>query len=167
MTELTMSSLKIDSEQKLIHLLRLVKEQAIPVAAPAPAAPPPAPVEPAQQPAAGEQPPANEVIVTPDMIIEKLNVVRAGRSTKDPAVKIEIEQYVQQFSNDERTALLAFLEGLGQILTAGIDSSSAPDPADPYALQIQKDPNAPVRAAQPAPAPVAAPVAAVPIQVGG
>lgn len=160
----TMSKITINSEQKLIQLLRLVKEQA---ADPAAAPPPPPPAQsPVPAPAAATaQPAPNVEPVTSEKIIEKLNVVRSGRSTRDPSVKAEMEQYISQFTEEEKTALLAFLEGLGQILTAGVDSSAAADPADPYQLQIQRLAGA--SPSTPAPQAPPTPVASVPIQVGG
>jgi hypothetical protein len=78
----------------------------------------------------------------------------------------------KQFSEDEKTALSAFLEGLGQILTSGIDSADASDPGDPYSLEIKKSAGAsvansakaPTTGAAAAPAPVKGPV---PIRAGG
>jgi hypothetical protein len=163
----------ITSEKELINFLRGLREQAeeVPSAAPAPA-PAPAPagaIPPAQGNAPGAQQP-----ITVDDIIDKLNIVRAGRSTKDADVKRELDEYIAQFNEDEKMALVAFLQGLGQILTSGVDSADAADPADPYALQIKKSLGAStanaVRGATPAvsasPAP-AAPAGPVPIKVGG
>ena len=111
-------------------------------------------------------------VVTVEDIIDKLNIVRSGRSTKDSDVKRELEEYIAQFNEDEKQALVAFLEGLGQILTSGVDSDDAADPQDPYSLQIQKSagttagkalkPPQPGTAAKTAPTP-----GPVPIQVGG
>jgi hypothetical protein len=105
-------------------------------------------------------------------IIDKLNIVRSGRSTKDADVKRELDEYIAQFNEDEKTALVAFLEGLGQILTSGVDSNDASDPQDPYALQIKKSLGASSSNAAKAPTPaVAAPAAPtpgpVPIKIGG
>jgi len=141
----------IRTERELINFLRGIREQAE-----APAPPPAAPAAP----------------ITVDDIIDKLNIVRSGRSTKDADVKGELEEYVAQFDEDEKTALIAFLEGLGQILTSGVDSAEAADPRDPYALQIQKSAGATAANAAKAPTPSAAVAPAptpgpVPIKVGG
>jgi hypothetical protein len=159
---------KIRSERELVSYLRMIREAdetAAPPADPAASAPPapaPAPEAPAQE----TKP------ITVDDIVDKLNVVRSGRSTKDLDVKRELDEYINQFDEDEKTALLAFLQGLGQILTSGIDSQDAVDPADPYALQIKKSLGAKSAnsAATPSPAAAAAPAPApgpVPIKVGG
>jgi pyruvate dehydrogenase E2 component (dihydrolipoamide acetyltransferase) len=161
----------IKTERELLGVLRSMREQteAQPPAAadPAAAAAPAASAAPAPgAPAAPAQP------ITVEDIIDKLNIVRSGRSTKDSDVKRELEEYVAQFSEDEKQALIAFLEGLGQILTSGVDSDDAADPQDPYALQIQKSGGATasnaVRPPQPAAAAPAAPAPGpVPIKIGG
>lgn len=168
----------IKSERELISFLKLMREQA---EDPSAAAAPPAADAQAPTPAAGapatseaQQPEAEKKPITVDDIIEKINTVRSGKSIKDDNVRRELDEYVNQFNEDEKTALLAFLEGLGQILTSGIDSADAADPADPYALQIKKSLGASAanaaRAANPStsatPAP-AAPAGPVPIKVGG
>jgi hypothetical protein len=162
----------IRTEKELMSYLRKLHEQAAdapPPAVPAaPAAPAPAPAPAADQQAAQ---PSSEPITVED-IIEKLNIVRSGRSTKDSDVKRELEEYIAQFDEDEKTALVAFLEGLGQILTSGVDSDDAADPRDPYALQIQKSAGAttanavksPTPAVSPPPTPAPGPV---PIKIGG
>jgi len=152
----------IKTERELINYLRLMREQAddAPPVPPAdPAAAPPAPAETTEP-------------VTVDDIIEKINTIRSGKSIKDDDVHRELDEYVMQFSEDEKTALAAFLEGLGQILTSGIDSADAADPGDPYSLEIKKTPGAnvantsktPTPAVKAAPAPAKGPV---PIKVGG
>ena len=159
----------IRTEKELISYLRSIREQTEttpPTATPAPVAPSPAP-----EVRAGAAPATAEPI-TVDDIIEKLNIVRSGRSTKDADVKRELEEYISQFDEDEKTALVAFLEGLGQILTSGVDSEDAVDPQDPYALQIKKSLGASAANATKPPAPAAAPAPAptpgpVPIKIGG
>lgn len=161
----------LKTERELINFLKGIREQADAPAAPAPSTPPapvaaPGPLPPEQGQQAPQQP------ITVEDIIDKLNIVRSGRSTKDGDVKREMEEYIAQFNEDEKMALLAFLEGLGQILTSGVDSADAVDPQDPYALQIKKSLSAstanatktPTPSATPAPAPAPGPV---PIKIGG
>lgn len=159
----------IRTEKELVSYLRGIREQTEttpPAAAPAPASAAPAPEAGAPATTAPVEP------ITVDDIIEKLNIVRSGRSTKDGDVKRELEEYISQFDEDEKTALVAFLEGLGQILTSGVDSEDAVDPQDPYALQIKKSLGASAANATKTPAPAAAPAPAptpgpVPIKIGG
>jgi hypothetical protein len=159
----------LKTERELINYLRTMREQAEDPAAAQAASPTPSTGAPADQ---SGQPPAEKKPITVDDIIERINTVRSGKSIKDADVRRELEEYVNQFNEDEKTALLAFLEGLGQILTSGIDSADAADPADPYAIQIKKSLGAnTANAAQtPSPAAAAAPSPApgpVPIKVGG
>lgn len=69
--------------------------------------------------------------VTPEDIIEKLNTIRAGKSFKDEMIANKMNEYVESLSKAERTALLAFLKGLAQIVTGEVDAETATDPADP------------------------------------
>lgn len=163
----------IKSEKELIALLRGLREQADPP--PAPAAPAAASQPPATATGSDTTPGAPQPITVED-IIEKLNIVRSGKSTKDSDVKRELDEYISQFSEEEKTALVAFLQGLGQILTSGVDSADAADPADPYSLQIKKAPGvsssnaarAPSASTKPAAAPPVSPAPGpVPIKVGG
>lgn len=159
----------IKTERELINYLRLMREQADD----APPVPPADPAAPPADPAAAPPAPAETTEpVTVDDIIEKINTIRSGKSIKDDDVHRELDEYVMQFSEDEKTALAAFLEGLGQILTSGIDSADAADPGDPYSLEIKKTPGASVAntskastpAVKAAPAPAKGPV---PIKIGG
>ncbi len=158
----------IRSERELISYLRRLREQAADPATPATES---VPAAPETAPASGTQAPVQKPI-TVDDIIEKLNIVRSGRSTRDGDVKRELEEYIAQFNEDEKMALLAFLEGLGQILTSGVDSEDATDPQDPYALQIKRSLGASTSNATKSPTPNAASTPAptpgpVPIKIGG
>jgi hypothetical protein len=64
-------------------------------------------------------------------IIEKLNTIRAGKSFKDEAIARKMNEYVESLSKAERTALLAFLKGMAQIVTGEVPAEAATDPADP------------------------------------
>jgi hypothetical protein len=155
----------IRSERELVSFLKTMREQAEDPTAAA-ATPPADAAAPTAAPTA-ERPP-----ITVEEIIDKLNIVRSGRSTKDSDVRRELEEYVAQFSEEEKQALVAFLEGLGQILTSGVDSEDAVDPQDPYALQIQRSagasPGKALKTPQTAATPPAAPTPGpVPIKVGG
>jgi len=158
----------IKTERELLRYLRIIREQA----EDAPLADPAVVADPAAEPAPAVPAPAEAKPITVDDIIEKINTIRSGKSIKDDDIRRELNEYVSQFSEDEKTALSAFLEGLGQILTSGIDSADASDPGDPYSLEIKKSAGAsvansakaPTTGATAAPAPVKGPV---PIKVGG
>lgn len=82
--------------------------------------------------------------VTVDDVIEKLNSIRSGHSFRDDKVKGNMEQYVNSLSKAEKTALLAFLKGISQIVTGEIPSSDAVDPSsNPSDVKMKKGPAAP------------------------
>lgn len=67
--------------------------------------------------------------ISPLDIIEKLNMLRAGRSFRDPSIKQNLEKYVNSLNNEEKRNLLAFLTGLTEI-ASGImtaDQATIPD----------------------------------------
>lgn len=73
-------------------------------------------------------------------VVDKLNIIRSGHSLKDSAVKQNMESYIDNLSATERVALLAFLEGIGQILTGVIPAQQAPAPAkDPADVHMHKN----------------------------
>ena len=79
------------------------------------------------------------VNVTFTMIRDKLNTIRSGRSLRDRDIKDELKSYVMKLDGEERGALHAFLDGIGQILTAGIESEEAQEPSDdPYDIEMEK-----------------------------
>lgn len=68
--------------------------------------------------------------VTSDGLIATLNMIRAGRSFKEPDVSANLEKYFEeQLSDSERLALATFLSALRD-LTSGTPAEEAPDPGD-------------------------------------
>jgi len=95
--------------------------------------------EPEPEPEAEPQASAPEENITFTMIRDKLNTIRSGRSLRDRDIKDELKSYVMKLDGDERGALHAFLDGIGQILTAGIESEEAQEPSDdPYDIEMEK-----------------------------
>ena len=66
-----------------------------------------------------------------DSVIDRINVLRAGRSTKDKEIKKSLEDYYNKLDENERIVLKIFLEELSEILGGEIDGASAKDPSDP------------------------------------
>ena len=62
-------------------------------------------------------------------IINMLNMLRSGKSTKDPEIKDQLKGYFDGLDPGERQALFILLSGLSQILAGGVDGSEAPDPS--------------------------------------
>ncbi len=74
-----------------------------------------------------------------DAIVDKLNSIRSGKSFKDSAIKGSMEKYVDGLDAAEKTALLAFLKGIAQIVTGEIDPESAVEPEDkPAEVHMKK-----------------------------
>lgn len=68
--------------------------------------------------------------VTSDGLIATLNMVRAGRSFKEPDVAAQLKKYFEEQLNDsERLALATFLSALRD-LTSGTPAEEAPEPDD-------------------------------------
>ncbi len=64
-----------------------------------------------------------------DQIINMLNMLRSGKSTKDETVKKELGEYFDGLQPGDRQALFILLSGLTQIMTSGVDGAEAPAPA--------------------------------------
>lgn len=77
--------------------------------------------------------------VTVDDVVDKLNAIRSGRSFKDSRVSDAMDQYFQSLNKAEKTALLAFLRGIAQIVTGEVPGEQAMEPdAAPANVEMQK-----------------------------
>jgi len=107
-----------------------------------------------------------------DDIIDQLNMMRSGRSTKDKDVKDRLKTYITGLTPGERQSLFVFLIGLTGILTSGTDPVTAPDPSSiGIKVQAKRKPadSQPTNIAKKAVKPEDSPnsgTAAVPIIVG-
>lgn len=154
-------------ERRKRYLESLIKEAVTNVLAeqdqamsapPAPAAPPPpAPAQPPAPPAGNDLDPmqpssANQPFTVDDMI-ERLNVIRGGRSFTDPEVYGRLVTYFKTLDDASRQSLEKFLIELGKIV---IDVGQE-KPADPNGNQEPPaaQPPAPEASPTPAPAPIA------------
>lgn len=78
--------------------------------------------------------------VSTDDIVDKLNLIRSGKSLKDEDIANKMDEYVQSLTKPEKIALLSFLKGLTQIITGEIPVDSAADPSDEDAnISMEKD----------------------------
>ena len=68
--------------------------------------------------------------VTFDQVITLMNMMRSGKSTKDPRTKNSLGDYFKGLNSGERQALFVLLSGITQILAGGVDGNAAPDPAE-------------------------------------
>lgn len=66
--------------------------------------------------------------ITIEMIVEKLNSIRSGRSFKDQNILAQMSTYFDDLNDNEKLALYAFLKGISQIVTGEISGEQAMDP---------------------------------------
>lgn len=134
----------------LTEAVRIIKEEAVvgaaPVATPpmAPPAPPAAPVPPAQsEPVAPAQPvDGAPVVFDVDAMIEKLNLIRSGKSFADPEVYGQITTYFNALNDSDKSILENFLQSVSVMIV----DQDATQPG--MQTQTSQTPGAP-----PAPAP--------------
>lgn len=98
--------------------------------------------------------------ITLEMVIDKFNTVRAGRSFKEKSIKQQMMQYFEKLSDDEKVSLYAFLKGIAQIVSgeftgyAPVKPSDVSDTGEPASAE---QPAEPAPAESPAPPPAAPP----------
>lgn len=68
--------------------------------------------------------------VTFSQVVNMMNMMRSGRSTKDPETKKSLRDYFDGLNPGERQTLFVLLSGLTQILAGGVGGEEAPDPAE-------------------------------------
>lgn len=125
--------------------VRILKEQDIGMpGAPVSAVPPPAPPAPdvtmTPQPGAdGTQGPQGAKPFTVDEMIERLNVVRSGKSFSDPEVYGQLTSYFKGLSEPDKAVIDKFLQGLGRVVIQvdsaeqGSQAGGQPPPPAPAA----------------------------------
>ena len=59
--------------------------------------------------------------VTFDQVVTLMNMMRSGRSSKDPATKESLQDYFKGLNPGERQALFVLLSGLTQIIAGGVE----------------------------------------------
>lgn len=98
--------------------------------------------------------------ITLEMVIDKFNTIRAGKSFKDKAIKQQMMTYFDKLTDDEKVALYAFLKGISQIVSGEFTGYSPVSPADVGAAPAA--PGVPPAEGAAPPAPQAAPPAEAP-----
>ena len=89
--------------------------------------------EPVQQQAAAPTP-------SYDLMREKMNLIRSGKSLKDETVDRELRQYFEEMNTQEKMALIAFLTGISQIVAGEVPARKVPDPSEPpYKINMTRD----------------------------
>lgn len=84
--------------------------------------------------------------VTFSQVVTMMNMMRSGKSAKDPDTKQKLGEYFKGLNPGERQALFVLLSGLTQILAGGVAGHEAPDPSD---VGIKIDPKRSEAPAQP------------------
>lgn len=80
--------------------------------------------------------------VDSDMIVEKINTLRSGKSLNDANIRNKFDQYFNSLSDAEKTAMFAFFKGVAQIVTGEVPAEQAIEPSDsPANVKMQKGPN--------------------------
>lgn len=139
--------------EAIVNVLAEQDQGAEPVAAAPPAAAPPQAPPPASSPPAVTEPASPEQPFSVDDMIERLNVIRGGRSFTDPEVYGRLVTYFKTLDDSARDSLEKFLVELGKIvIDVGQEVQKSAPPAEPL----------PPAAAEPVapPSPPQAPIAA-------
>jgi hypothetical protein len=68
--------------------------------------------------------------VTAEMLKQKLNMIRSGKSLSDATISSEFQEYYNNLTEEERLALWTYLSGLAQILAGAVSGDAATDPED-------------------------------------
>jgi hypothetical protein len=129
------------------------EQQVAPVAAAQPPASLPAPTDVAPvDPNAPAAPPA-QVAMSLDDLIEKLNLIRGGRSFTDPEVYTKMGEVFKTFTDQQKTNLDASLSKVIDVIVNPDEQQPAPAPAAPPAQDQAPQNPPPAPQASPAPAP--------------
>jgi len=82
--------------------------------------------------------PSAEDIANADVehIVNMLNMLRSGKSTKDKEVQKDLADYFEGLDAGEKQALYIMMSGLTQIMTADVPGDEAPDPTS-VGIKIQ------------------------------
>ena len=73
-------------------------------------------------------------------VVEKLNVIRSGRSLKDEEVLSAMQKYLDELDVAEKTALFSFLKGISEVMTAGVEGDKAFEPSEAK-VKMEKKPS--------------------------
>lgn len=77
--------------------------------------------------------------VTTDAVIDRLNVIRSGKSLKDKNVGTEMERYINDLNDNEKIALYSYLKAIASIVVADVDGKDAPEPKEePYDIRMKR-----------------------------
>lgn len=74
-------------------------------------------------------------------IAKTLNIIRSGKSLKDPEVYERFTQYYGSLSAPEKIALKGFMDGLAQVIAGNVEGTDAAEPSKPpYNVKMDAEP---------------------------
>lgn len=87
-----------------------------------------------------EEPVATEkhaAVPTYNVVKDKLNTVRSGKSLDDAEIGAQLETYFNELSEAEKLALFAYLEAFAEIISGGEDAKKVDEPSQsPYGIKM-------------------------------
>lgn len=84
-----------------------------------------------------------------DLMREKMNLVRSGKSLKDEGVDIEMREYFESLSDSEKLGLIAYLTGISQIVAGEVSARKVSDPSEaPWKINMARSKRAEERTAR-------------------
>ena len=101
----------------------------------------PEPTQQNTQPTPQQKMPAEEIphTITLDSIVNKLNIIRSGKSLKrDDLVQGELTDYFNKLEDAEKKSLYAFLKSIGAIMGGSVEGETALSPKEMGALSPQE-----------------------------
>jgi hypothetical protein len=140
--------------EAIVQILSEQDAAGAPVGLPAPAAPP---ADVSAPPSPEVAPVEQEKEFTVDDMIERLNVIRGGRSFTDPEVYGQLVTFFKKQTDEQKQAIKAFLVEIGKIVINVNDQETPPSPETSAAPPATP----PAQPAVPPPATAAAPPPAV------
>lgn len=94
------------------------------------------PENPAAEPVNQERGPP---IPSYDLMREKMNLIRSGKSLKEDHVDAEMREYFETMSDDEKLALIAYLTGISQIVAGEVSARKVSDPSEsPWKIRMAR-----------------------------
>lgn len=148
-----------------------LKEDMLPAAGQQQPPPPPAPVAAPQAAPAPPQtdpnapvPPATPDTLTVDTVIDRLNVIRGGKSFTEPEIYKAMSDFFNTVPQTDREIIDRFLTGLGSVVANTPNSQQGVNPTNATqqtGMGQPPPPTAPAQQPSAAPAPSAAPMGAM------
>lgn len=77
--------------------------------------------------------------ITPDVIADKLNIIRSGQSLKDSKVEDQMNAYIADLEDVQKVALFGYLKSIGQIVAGSAAGAAVKEPdEEPYDVRMRR-----------------------------